>query len=221
MKTALQMQSFDSKAKALGLEWNKANQAKKISEFELRQKFCLNCRKRIPYSKRRNDYCGHSCAVSVANRGRCRHGNAKVMLPCKNCGDQIASKRQLCSQKCYSGFVWSRNIEYIENTGLIPGGVETSKVKFARRYLKRIFGWKCSICGTEEWMGEIIYLILYNINGNSEDWSVQNVRLVCGNCDMQLPTYKGRNKGKGREWRRILEAKKKANIRNIALGLLA
>jgi len=70
-------------------------------------------------------------------------------------------------------------------------------------------------------MGEIISLILDHINGNSEDWSVQNVRLVCGNCDMQLPTYKGRNKGKGREWRRILEAKKKANIRNIALGLSA
>jgi hypothetical protein len=33
---------------------------------------------------------------------------------------------------------------------------------------------------------------------------IENFRLVCGNCDMQLDTYKSKNKGKGRKYRRAL-----------------
>lgn len=29
-----------------------------------------------------------------------------------------------------------------------------------------------------------------------------NLRLVCGNCNMMLPTFSGRNRGNGRAWRR-------------------
>jgi len=45
-------------------------------------------------------------------------------------------------------------------------------------------------------------LVLDHINGNSDDWTLVNLRLVCGNCDMQLPTFKSLNRGKGRAWRR-------------------
>jgi len=31
---------------------------------------------------------------------------------------------------------------------------------------------------------------------------LKNLRLVCGNCDMLLPTYKSKNKGNGRHNRR-------------------
>jgi hypothetical protein len=67
-------------------------------------------------------------------------------------------------------------------------------------------------------MGERVPLILDHIDGNSTNWSVANLRLVCGNCDMQLPTYKGRNKGSGREWRKLQEAKKTANVKRVAAG---
>ena len=40
------------------------------------------------------------------------------------------------------------------------------------------------------------------MNGDSENCALDNLRLVCGNCDMQLPTYKSKNRGKGRAWRR-------------------
>ncbi len=76
----------------------------------------------------------------------------------------------------------------------------------------------CAICKTAEWLGQPISLILDHVNGNSGDWKIINLRLVCGNCDMQLPTYKGRNKGNGREWRRIQEAKKVANVKRVAAG---
>ena len=38
-----------------------------------------------------------------------------------------------------------------------------------------------------------------HIDGNSENNRLDNLRLICSNCDMQLPTYKAKNKGKGRK----------------------
>ena len=47
-----------------------------------------------------------------------------------------------------------------------------------------------------------ILLILDHINGNSDNCSLENLRLICSNCDTLTPTYKGRNKGNGRFIRR-------------------
>ena len=41
-----------------------------------------------------------------------------------------------------------------------------------------------------------------HIDGNSDNNALVNLRLVCGNCDMQLPTYKSKNRGNGRHNRR-------------------
>jgi hypothetical protein len=58
----------------------------------------------------------------------------------------------------------------------------------------------CAICGITEWRGEPVPLVLDHVNGLSSDWRVSNLRLVCGNCDMLLPTFKSRNRGRGRAW---------------------
>jgi hypothetical protein len=60
----------------------------------------------------------------------------------------------------------------------------------------------CEICGNTEWMDKPIPLVLDHIDGNSSNNTKENLRLVCGNCDMQLPTYKSKNKGNGRAFRR-------------------
>lgn len=49
----------------------------------------------------------------------------------------------------------------------------------------------CSICGIR---GEEIGLILDHINGISNDHRLENLRLVCPNCNSKLPTHAGRNK---------------------------
>lgn len=39
-------------------------------------------------------------------------------------------------------------------------------------------------------------------DGNPTNNRRENLRLVCPNCDSQLPTYKSRNRGNGRSFRR-------------------
>ncbi|KKN52835.1 hypothetical protein LCGC14_0608870 [marine sediment metagenome] len=56
--------------------------------------------------------------------------------------------------------------------------------------------------GQEEWMGRSIVMITDHINGNPEDNSLKNLRLICPNCDSQTFTYKNKNIGNGRYYRR-------------------
>ena len=54
---------------------------------------------------------------------------------------------------------------------------------------------KCFKCGLDsEWNGETLVLRLDHANGISNDHRVENLRMVCPNCDSQLPTYCGRRK---------------------------
>lgn len=75
-----------------------------------------------------------------------------------------------------------------------------------RRYMKKFLihknGHKCSICGLKEWMGKEIPLICDHIDGDSSNSKLENFRLVCCNCDAQLPTFKSKNRGKGRKYDR-------------------
>ena len=83
-----------------------------------------------------------------------------------------------------------RNVEniFIENS--------TADQKTLRKWYfeGKYTEYKCSICGQEPmWQGKELTLILDHINGHNKDDRLENLRWVCPNCNMQLPTTNGRN----------------------------
>jgi len=75
-------------------------------------------------------------------------------------------------------------------------------LKFVKLNIIEKYGHKCAICGITEWMNQPVPLVCDHIDGNPENNLINNFRVVCGNCDMQLPTYKSKNRGNGRAYRR-------------------
>jgi len=118
--------------------------------------------------------------------------------PCAYCGKamevRVKNQNKYCSSEC---------LQNAHLASLVPKMITGEISAFsAKHYLIKTRGIQCEICGITKWRGKPVSLILDHINGNSNDNRINNLRLICGNCDMQLATYKGRNHGNGRFYRR-------------------
>lgn len=154
-----------------------------------------NCLKSFDADSLARKYCSHSCAATVSNRNRV---SIKV---CKypSCDERVWNIAQYCSQEHNLSHKWLIKLIEAKTTGKVP--LQNKSCKYLIR-LDR--GWKCEYneCGVTTWQDKEVPLILDHIDGDSTNHTYPNLRLVCGICDMLLPTYKARNIGKGRFSRR-------------------
>src|SRR5579872_1939685 len=60
------------------------------------------------------------------------------------------------------------------------------KQKLLELNFKNLFRSKCSRCGITAWNGHPLVLRLYHIDDDETNTSIENLRLVCGNCYSQL-----------------------------------
>ena len=192
-----------SEAGKLGAIAAKATQEKqklqRIEAYNKTPKLCQQCSNPIPYNlKSRNKYCNHSCAAKYSNtiRGLKTHERIPNCIVCNKKTHKGCKK--YCSLKCQANHRWINKKQIIEKEQKV------SNIKQTRRYLLETQGHKCAVpcCGISEWHGKPVLLICDHINGNSYDWSLSNLRLICSNCDAQTPFYKARNRGNGRHNRR-------------------
>jgi len=163
-------------------------------EYEKSPKQCAGCESLLEWEKRHNKFCSQSCAATNNNKGVRRHGSPSRL--CEGCGKETRNPL-FCSNQCQRDHEWELTKQEIESTGIFPRSNRVIK-----RYLTEKNGTVCAICKGTEWMGKPMPLEVDHINGHWKDDRVENVRMVCGNCGMQLPTYKNKNRGNGRHLRR-------------------
>lgn len=190
---------------------------------------CLCCGARIRKSQK---FCSQSCAATYNNKGVKRffgkrgtqkaishsneclknnekndscsnagkeHDTAVQIYECKYCHNTFTARHDsnaFCSQECARKYMFGKkDQEYLKG--------EISHMGTLRRHYNYHNDYKCEICGISDWNGKKLVLVLDHIDGNPDNNQPSNLRWVCPNCDSQLPTYKGRNKGKGRHLRKL------------------
>lgn len=125
------------------------------------------------------------------------------MSNCLGCGAPLVKR----SQKVYCSMACLRSHERANNTAewLRTGRASptTKPGNYVRRYLLDAQDGCCDICGiVEEWNDQPLVFVLDHIDGDATNNHRDNLRMVCPNCDSQLPTFKSRNRGNGRHFRR-------------------
>lgn len=162
---------------------------------------CRNCQ----IETKNPSFCSRRCSVIFNNSISPKRKTPKPTYPsCLNCsGSKNRSTDKYCSKKCSFQHKWNEYCEQIKQTGLAHSDsvIKTNNTR-AKKYITLTFTHQCSICKLTEWQNKPIVLILDHIDGHSTNGHISNLRLVCPNCDSQLPTFKARNKGNGRGYRR-------------------
>jgi predicted nucleic acid-binding Zn ribbon protein len=162
-------------------------------EYYNNPKKCLTCSEIIPYEKKtENKFCNSSCSAIFSNLKRKKK---KTCLECENKINKGSTK--YCSLKCQQTYHFNQRL-----SDWVNGDYSTKSRNFFRRYLTETHGYKCSCCSISQWNGKSIVLEIDHIDGNSENNRPENLRFICPNCHSQTDTYKARNIGKGRHYRR-------------------
>lgn len=112
----------------------------------------------------------------------------------KDKGKQYVGK--YCNNQCQANHTKQRWLE--DNQEAFENGLLKARAAIKKFVVERD-GYKCAICTQlPEHNGKPLVMILDHIDGDASNNKPLNFRLVCPNCDSQLPTYKGKNRGNGR-----------------------
>jgi hypothetical protein len=122
---------------------------------------------------------------------------------CKFCNNSfkynpLVKKGLYCSNKCSASH---RHVLQTEKNKqlLLSGSLsDNNRSRIKKTMLALGIENKCAICGITDWLDKPIPFVLDHIDGNANNNILTNLRFLCSNCDSQTDTYKGKNKGSGR-----------------------
>lgn len=162
---------------------------------------CKYCDKPIPYDKKKNKFCGHSCSASFNNYGVSRNKVIKRYRRCEICG-VLTKNKKYCSIKCPSEYKKRKAFQEMERTGILSSS--TNRINsYGKEYLFQLRGHQCEDCLLKVWKNQPITLEMHHIDGNPDNNEILNIKLLCPNCHSYTSTSKGKNrKGNGRWSRR-------------------
>lgn len=124
---------------------------------------------------------------------------------CLNCGKEIDNnqyiERKFCSNVCQHEYYYKDWVKSYKEDNSIAKTTKWGHIPhYLRHYIFEKFEHKCCLCGWSEVnpYTKTIPLEIDHIDGNSDNNNEDNLRLVCPNCHSLTPTYRGANKGNGR-----------------------
>lgn len=125
---------------------------------------------------------------------------------CKQCEEKFNSRFKnayFCSEKCSGLWRWEQSKIKIEKG-------EKVHPRTLKKYLIEKLGAKCQNpnCGWD-W-NKFCDVETEHIDGDSDNNKPINLTLLCPNCHSNTPTYKAKNKGNGRHYRRVRYIKGKS-----------
>lgn len=130
-------------------------------------------------------------------------------LTCIGCNKKLVTRHQVkfCSQICQATTKYKRSLQDWRD-GIKSGslGIKTRIIApFLRRFLLEKYNSQCSSCGWKEKnpITGNVPLEVDHIDGNAENNSEENLRLICPNCHSLTSSFRNLNKGKGRKWRGV------------------
>jgi hypothetical protein len=114
--------------------------------------------------------------------------------PCAHCGkNYVRGANKFCDECIQQGY------DHREQRK----GLEEKKTDRGRRsYLIRTQGHRCELCGLSEWRGQPIPLQLDHVDGNYQNNTAENLRLLCATCHTMTQNYRSNNRGQGRHRRK-------------------
>lgn len=191
---------------------------------------CLNCEKDFKsYYVKDRKFCCSSCSATYNNKiiskniernnkiseslkkfnslnGTLNNRKDKIKSlkesHCLYCNNLISSSlsgnRKFCNRECHINYKNKIFYDRIEN------GDITLNYRRYKSYLIYKYGAKCMECGWEKVNSYTnrIPIEMEHIDGNSNNNSLDNLKLLCPSCHSLTKTYKGANIGNGRHNRR-------------------
>lgn len=141
-----------------------------------------------------NSYCYSDVlrCLGMCTKGRNRDTIKKYISKWKISTCHFLSFKELIAKRKEEdpSYLHKNTIESILVVGSKIGSSKLKKRLYQEKYKEPI----CELCGQDEnWLGKKISLILDHINGINNDNRIENLRIVCPNCNATLDTHCGKN----------------------------